>query len=85
VDQLWLKILPHLPYSLDLASSDYHLFGPIKNAGLAEICITYEIEISCSSVAWTAASIVFAEGILKLAKVFNTWQVVKEWAKYCTN
>jgi hypothetical protein len=23
-------VLPHLPYSPDLAASDYHLFGPIK-------------------------------------------------------
>ena len=23
-------VLPHLPYSLDLASSGFHLFGPLK-------------------------------------------------------
>ena len=25
----WI-VLPHPPYSLDLAPSDYHLFGPLK-------------------------------------------------------
>jgi len=24
-------VLPHLPYSLDLVPSDFHLFGPIKD------------------------------------------------------
>jgi len=27
VEQLGFEALPHLPYSLDLAPSDYHLFG----------------------------------------------------------
>ena len=30
VEQLGLKVLPHPPYSPDLAASDYHLFGPMK-------------------------------------------------------
>jgi len=28
--QLGLEVLPHPPYSPDLAPSDYHLFGPMK-------------------------------------------------------
>jgi len=27
---LGFEVLPHPPYSLDLAPSDYHLFGPMK-------------------------------------------------------
>jgi len=39
-----------------------------KNARWAEICIIYQGAISCSSVAWTAASVVFfALGIQKFA------------------
>jgi len=30
VEQLGLDVLPHPPYSPDLAPSDYHLFGPMK-------------------------------------------------------
>ena len=30
IQKLKWNILPHPPYSLDLASSDYHLFGPLK-------------------------------------------------------
>ena len=30
VEHLGLEVLPHPPYSPDLAPSDYHLFGPMK-------------------------------------------------------
>jgi len=30
VDQLGLEVLPHPPYSPDLAPSDHHLLGPMK-------------------------------------------------------
>jgi hypothetical protein len=30
--QIWLDLLPHPSYSPDLAPSDFHLFGPLKNA-----------------------------------------------------
>jgi len=30
VDSLGLEVLPHPPYSSDLAPSDYHLSGPMK-------------------------------------------------------
>jgi len=38
VDQLGLEVLPHTPYSPDLAPSDHHLFGLMKKM-LGEICI----------------------------------------------
>jgi hypothetical protein len=34
----------HLPYSLDLAPSDFHLFGPLKNH-LGGKCFTYDNEV----------------------------------------
>jgi len=30
LQQLSREVLPHPPYSLDLALSDFHLFGPLK-------------------------------------------------------
>jgi len=30
IQKLKWNVLPHPPYSLDLAPSDYHLFGPLK-------------------------------------------------------
>ena len=30
--QLKFKILPHPPYNPDIAPSDYHMFGPLKEA-----------------------------------------------------
>lgn len=32
IDKMCWNILPHPPYSPDLAPSDFHLFGPLKNA-----------------------------------------------------
>jgi len=32
VQQLGFKLLQHPPYSPDLAPSDYHIFGPLKEA-----------------------------------------------------
>jgi hypothetical protein len=29
---MWWTVLPHPPYSPDLASYDFHLFGPLKDA-----------------------------------------------------
>ena len=56
--------LPHPPYSPDLAPSDYHLFGSMKKmlGGQKFASDTDRGAISCSSVAWTAASIVLCIG-----------------------
>jgi hypothetical protein len=32
IQDLKLEVLPHLPYSPDLAPSDFHLFWPLKDA-----------------------------------------------------
>ena len=31
IENLGWEVVPHPPYSPDLAPSDYHLFGPLKN------------------------------------------------------
>ena len=66
VKHLGLEVLPHPPYSPNVAPSDYHLFGPMKkneeNARWAEIRVRYRCAISRSSVAWTAASTVLCVG-----------------------
>jgi hypothetical protein len=40
IEKFEWKVLPHPPYSLDLAPSDYHLFGPLKITGGASMTKT---------------------------------------------
>jgi len=63
VEQLGFEVLPHPPYSPDLAPSDYHLFGLMKKIpGEQKFASDTAGAISCSSVPWTAASIVLCIG-----------------------
>jgi len=70
VNSLVLEVLPHPPYSPDLAPTDYHLFDLMKrNAGWTEICLRYGGGLGCSSVACAAADFVFfALGIPELVE-----------------
>ena len=61
------KILPHPPYSPDLAPSDYHLFGPMKKM-LGGLRFTSDLEAQTVVHEWLAQqpASFFAEGIQKL-------------------
>lgn len=67
VDNLGLEVLPHPPYSPDLAPSDYHLFGPMKKM-LGGLRFTSDLEAQTVVREWLAqqSASFFAEGIQKL-------------------
>ncbi len=72
IRQLKWQLLPHPPYSPDLAPSDYHLFGPLKDPmrGIRfkqEKMIGDAVKTSISHFSKTW----FEEGIKKLEK---RWQ-----------
>jgi transposase len=46
ITKLQWTVLPHPPYSPDLAPSDYHLFSPLKDAISEKKCEDYEEVIS---------------------------------------
>ena len=62
-----LEVLPHPPYSPDLAPSDYHLFGPMKKM-LGGLRFTSDLEAQTVVREWLAQqpASFFAEGIQKL-------------------
>ena len=81
---MWVSVLEHAAYSPDLAPSDYHLFGPLKNAlrgrrfstdkdvreGVHN-CLRYQPKT-------------FLEGILKFLDRWNKciekeWDYVEKW------
>jgi histone-lysine N-methyltransferase SETMAR len=39
IQELQWELLEHLPYSLDLAPSDFHLFGPLKTILAANVSL----------------------------------------------
>jgi histone-lysine N-methyltransferase SETMAR len=67
IDNLGLEVLPHPPYSPDLAPSDYHLFGPMKKM-LGGRRFTSDIEVQIAVRTWLAKqpASFFADGIQKL-------------------
>ena len=67
VEQLGLEVLPHPPYSPDLAPSDYHLFGPMKKMlGGQKFASDAEVQsVVCQWLGQQPASF-FASGIQKL-------------------
>jgi len=67
VEQLGLEVLPHPPYSPDLAPSDYHLFGPMKKMlGAQKFASDTEVQsVVCQWLGQQPASF-FASGIQKL-------------------
>ena len=65
--KLKFEVMAHPPYSPDLAPSDYHLFGPLKEA-LRDRLFTSDQEVKEAMHAWLAAQpkTFFSEGIRKL-------------------
>ena len=62
------EVLPHPPYSPDLAPSDYHLFGPMKKM-LGGQKFDSDAEVQSTVHKWLrqqSASFFFASGIQKL-------------------
>ena len=67
VEQLGLEVLPHPPYSLDLAASDYHLFGPMKKMlGGQKFASDTEVQSVVSQWLEQQPASFFASGIQKL-------------------
>ena len=67
VEQLGLEELPHPPYSLDFAPSDYHLFGPMKKMlGGQKFASDTEVQSVVSQWLGQQLASFFASGIEKL-------------------
>ena len=77
--KLGFTVLEHPAYSLDLAPSDYHLFGPLKEA-LRGRRFTSDEEVKETVHEWLAAQpkTFFSEGIQKLLEYWNKC-IVKHW------
>jgi histone-lysine N-methyltransferase SETMAR len=67
--KLKFDVMAHPSYSLDLASSDYHLFGPLKEALRGRRFTSDEVEKEAVH-AWLASQpkTFFSEGIRKLVQ-----------------
>ena len=67
LQKLKFEVLAHPPYSPNLAPSDYHLFGPLKEA-LRGRQFTLDQELKEAGHAWLTAQpkTFFPEGIKKL-------------------
>lgn len=72
LQKLKFEVLAHPPYSPDLAPSDYHLFGPLKET-LRGRRFTSDQEMKEAVHAWLAAQpkTFFSEGIKKLVQRWN--------------
>jgi len=67
VEQLGLDVLPHPPYSPDLAPSEYHLFGPMKKMlGWQKFASDTEVQSVVSQWLGQQPASFFASGIEKL-------------------
>ena len=67
--KLKFEVVAHPPYSPDLASSDYHLFGPLKET-LRGRRFTSDQEVKEAAYAWHAAQpkTFFSEGTRKFVQ-----------------
>ena len=77
--KLKFEVMAHPPYSPDLALSDYHLFGPLKEA-LRGRLFTSDQEVKEAVGAWLIAQpkTFFSEGIRKLVQQ-RTKCIEKQW------
>jgi len=61
------EVLPHAPYSPNLAPSDYHLFGFVKNQMRGQNYETNEaLQIAVRQCLWAAGTEFYRTGIFKL-------------------
>ena len=69
VQQLGFELLQHPPYSLDLAPSDFHIFGPLKEA-LCGHRFTFNEEVKEAVHTWLRKQLksFFYAGIQKLVE-----------------
>ena len=69
LQKLHFEVLEHPPYSPDLAPSDYHLFGPLKDA-LRGRCFATDQQVKEAVHMWLNAQqkTFFSEGIEKLVQ-----------------
>jgi len=72
VEQLGLDVLPHPPYSPDLAPSDYQLFGPMKKMlGRQKFASDTEVQSVVSQWLRQQPALFFALGIQKLVDRYD--------------
>jgi len=61
------EVLPHPPYSPDMALSDYHLFGVVKNQVRGQHYKTNEVlQTAVRQCLWAAGKEFFCKGTFKL-------------------
>jgi len=72
VQQLSFELLHHPPYSPDLAPSEYHIFGPLKEA-LRGRSFTSDEEVKVAVHTWLLEQpkSFFSAGIQKLVERYN--------------
>jgi histone-lysine N-methyltransferase SETMAR len=73
IEDKHFECLPHPPYTLDLAPSDYHIFGPLKEA-ISGKTFRYDEEVQEAVHEWlcTQPKEFFSRGIQALVKCWRT-------------
>ena len=67
IEKMGWEVLPHLPYSPDLAPSDYHLFGFVKDQTWGHHYETNEaLQTAVRQCLWAAGTEFYRKGIFKL-------------------
>ena len=74
IEDLGWKLLTHPPYSPDLAPSDFHLFGPLKES-MKGIHFQTDEEVKAAVSNWlrTQSTEFYAKGIDNLISRWNKW------------
>jgi hypothetical protein len=78
-------VLPHAPYSPDLAPSDFHFLGPLKDAlrGRLVFADDNELKHSVREKLWRVSKDIYAIGTQRLRKSGKSCSIMKEtlWKK----
>jgi histone-lysine N-methyltransferase SETMAR len=76
IHDLSFECLPHLPYSPDLAHSDFHVFGPLKEAmGGKSFGSDEQVQQAVHEWLRSQPKYFFSRGIYALPKRWNTCMV----------